>query len=169
MPWNTPITWVASQVVTAPNLNEQIRDNLLYLVSRPKQAIRRINAAVYTTTSTSFVNIDATNLSIDLTLVSGNVLVCFQAATVVDATYTGNAAVDFSIDGTRHANTTNGFGFALGAGTGANGTIINYVVPVTGLSVGSHQFRAMWRTNAATAMLQSASTTSPIFFGVIEV
>ena len=58
MTWITPKTWAVDELVTASMLNTHLRDNLNYLLGRPKQVIRRDNNATYTTTSTSFVDID---------------------------------------------------------------------------------------------------------------
>lgn len=164
MAWTTPTTWVASTVVSAATLNEQVRDNFNYLLSRPHQAIRRTAGADYATTSTTFVNIDATNLSIDLTMSGSTVLVLFNGV----FRNTETVYVDFSVDGTRHANTTEGIGLAT-LQTTSNYMLAGYAVLVTGLSVGAHQFRPMWRVASGTGALRATTSTSPVFFSVIEV
>jgi hypothetical protein len=162
MAWTTPITWTAGTVVGAANLNEQLRDNFNYLLSRPRQAIKRTAGADYTTTSTSFVNIDATNLSINLTMSGSAVLVAFSGV----LRQTESVFLDFSVDGTRHANTSNGIGVATLTST-ANDQLAGYTILVTGLSVGSHTFNAMWRVASGTGVLRAIN--SPVFFSVIEV
>lgn len=44
MPYNTPITWVAGDVLTAAQLNAQVRDNIAYLAN-PPAAMRRSSTA----------------------------------------------------------------------------------------------------------------------------
>jgi hypothetical protein len=162
MTWTTPMTWVASSVVSAAQLNEQLRDNLVYLLSRPHQRI--IRDAGYSTTSTSFVDIDSTNLSITLTLSSGAVLVGLE----VNAFYDGSGSrpvFDITIDGTRYANAV---ATGLGGITGVSGSFtvhLSFTVLVVGLTVGSHIFRPVWR-NSTTG---TASLVSPVVFWALEV
>lgn len=163
MAWTTPLTWSAGSVVSAANLNEQVRDNHNYLISRPHQRIIRA-VSDYSTTSTTFVNIDATNLSIDLTTSGTAVLVGFNGV----IRQTESVYLDLNVDGTRYANTTNGIGIATISST-ANDQLSGFVVLVTGLSVGSHQFRPMWRVASGTGVLRSASSSSPVCFWAVEV
>jgi hypothetical protein len=145
MPWTTPITWAAGSVVGASQLNQQVRDNLNYLISRPHQVIKR--DATYSTTSTVFVEMDSVNLSINLTLSGSAVFVGFSASVVNPAQF------DLSVDGVRYTSFANGLlshtiGFAYSAP-------ISYAVLVNGLSVGSHTFRPLWCVPAA-RLLQAA-------------
>lgn len=153
MPWTTPITWTAGSVVGASQLNQQVRDNLNYLLSRPHQVIKR--DATYTTTSTAFVEMDSVNLSITLTLSGSAVLVGFSATIVNPAQF------DLSVDGVRYTSFANGLiyhniGFAYSVP-------ISYAVLVNGLSVGSHTFQPLWRVPGAFA------TASSVVFWACEV
>lgn len=152
MAWTTPPTFVSGQVVTASDMNNLVRDNETYLLSgRPKNAVFRDNNGSYTTTSTSFVDIDGTNLSITLTLNGSAVLIGFSGA----VTMTGNPMrFDISVDGT-----------LLGA-AGVDGmAIVTTNGPIclvalkTGLSAGSHTFKIQWRVGSGTATLYSGSGT----------
>ncbi len=140
MGWTTPITWTVSQIVGASDLNSQVRDNLTYLLSgRAKTVIVRDNAASYGVTSTTFVDVDPTNLSITLTPQSGIVEIGFAGAGGYSST--SQVAFDVDIDGTRYAN---GFGDGITALLGANGPI-GFTVTKTGLSIASHTFKLQWK------------------------
>jgi hypothetical protein len=157
------MTWVASSVVSAAQLNEQLRDNLVYLLSRPHQRI--IRNAGYSTTSTTFVDIDSTNLSITLTLSSGAVLVGLEVNAFYDGGSGSRPVFDITIDGTRYANAV---ATGLGGITGVSSSFtvhLSFTALVVGLTVGSHVFRPVWR-NTVTS---TASLVSPVVFWALEV
>jgi hypothetical protein len=171
MAWTTPITWTTNQLVAASDMNAQIRDNENYLFSgRPGSTIKYDAGASYTTTSTSFVDIDATNISITLTISSGRALVMFMS--VSDA-QVQNGAFDISVDGTRIGSAgTNGISASFMTNAVDTSTTTIGVV-VTGLSVGSHTFRPQWRKLNGTATMFAGNGVAqqdfiPVF-SVIEV
>ena len=51
MVWTTPITWSTGQVVTAPQLNEQVRDNLTYIMSTAQATTAKILDTIYQNTT----------------------------------------------------------------------------------------------------------------------
>lgn len=169
MAWTTPTTWTAGSVVTASDLNAQIRDNLLYLLVRPGSVVKRVvaNNGSYSTSGSaaSFAYIDTTNLSITMNTSGGNVIVGFSAAFG-----NGPIAVDFDIDGTRYTTSNMGIGqFAWHPNNGVV-NLISYSELVTGLSVGSHTLKAMWKgLSAGTVVLWSGTLTSPTVFWAMEV
>jgi len=75
MAWTAPKTWTVDGVLTAADMNTYVRDNLHYLLSPNKGVIIRNNNGDYSTTSTSWVDVDATNLSLTITTHGGPVLV----------------------------------------------------------------------------------------------
>ncbi len=174
MAWTTPDTRSAGDVLSAANYNTYLRDNLNYLFSgRPKFAILRDNGASYTTTSTSFVDVDATNLKGTLTLSGSAVLIGFQC--VLASSGAGGPLApqfDISVDGVR-----------VGA-SGADGLMrasstTTYVYPgvallalITNLSAGSHTFKVLWKCNQAlTVTMYAGNGTSgedfiPHFWGI---
>lgn len=167
--WTTPITWNVDQLVTNTDLNEQLRDNLDYLLSPNHERILRDNSGTYSLTNvTTFQDIDATNLSIDLETHGGPVWVHFQAIA-----YTSGTAVlgyfDIAVDGTRI-----GTAFTLGLAT-VNSSDGNERRPtsisllLTGLSAGTHTIRPQWRTGSGdTITLLANSSTNPLILEAIE-
>ncbi len=164
MAWTSPSTWAAGSVVSAVALNQQLRDNALYLLSRPHQMIKRTAGANYETTSTTFVPIDSTNLSISLTLSGSAVLVNFSGVTEVPSGG-GSAYYDLEVDGVRYSPTANGSLQAPFSGANAP---LQLTLLITGLSVGAHTFRPVWRSvSGGTARLLAVSY--PITFFAMEV
>jgi hypothetical protein len=149
--WTTPATWAASQLVTASDLNVQMRDNLGYLFARPQVRILRDNGADYTTTSSSFVPVDSTNLKITLTISGSAVLLCFIG--VFYNTTANEVHVDLDVDGSRVGSAGND-GLAF---TGQAPATVSIVVLVTGLTPGAHTFNVQWRADGGTAHLHSGS------------
>lgn len=168
MAWTSPATWTAGQVVGAADLNSQLRDNMSYLLNgRPKQVIKRDNAGDYTTTSSSFVAIDSTNLAITLTLSGTIALLMFSGMFNggFNSSYGPHTALDFDIDGTRYLSAGNeGFGSYNSAVNNNSGKVINTIMAlVTGLSVGSHTFKVFWKTtDTQTSTLYAGSGVSEV-------
>jgi hypothetical protein len=149
--WHIPVSWSTGQLVTATNLNEQLRDNLEFLKTPPTALVSINQGSDYATTSTTFVDIDVTNLSLTITTAGGDVLIAFMA-------YTGGTSrlyFDVSIDGTRVGG-DDGFVSAVAA---AN-TPVTLVVLKQGLAPGSHTFRVQWKVNSGTGTMYAGAGTS---------
>ena len=159
MPLNARTTWTAGQLVGASDLNAQIRDNVNYLFfERGKGTALRDNGASYTTTSATFVDLDATNLGRTVTIRSGFALVHFTG--VVEPSV-GSAAFDINIDGTRFAS--GGLDGVAMANSGSVGRqTVSFTVLVQGLSDGSHVFKVQWKSNGSTATLYSGNGSASI-------
>lgn len=65
MTWTNPITWVYKQIFTSAIFNEQIRDNLEYLKSRPL-TVATIGTTNQTGITTSWVKVTNSDLQIIL-------------------------------------------------------------------------------------------------------
>jgi hypothetical protein len=161
MAWTAPRTWSAAEVVTAAMLNSNVRDNLLH--GSIKQIVRReyeITATGYSTTSTTFVDVDATNLKADITLLGGN----------------GTLLALCSLMGS-NSNSTSYYDLVCGATRSYTSTTPNPVVTFnansvayplsiigfwTGLSVGLQTVKLQYRTASGTnpARVSQDSTAS---------
>ncbi|MCC7448388.1 MAG: hypothetical protein IT324_13285, partial [Anaerolineae bacterium] len=72
MAWTNMPTWLPDQVVGATDFNTYITDNMTYLFGgRGGNTVVRDNGASYSSTSSSFADIDSTNLAITTSIVSG--------------------------------------------------------------------------------------------------
>jgi hypothetical protein len=153
MPWTTPKTWVNSEPLTAVDLNTHLRDNLNALHAPPSAAYQLNETANYTTTSTTFVNVDNTDgkLSLTLTTTGGAVMIGFFGY----AYASGNTGfLDVELDGTR-----------IGGDDGLvvfynNIATTSFVLLKTGLSAGSHTFKLQWKVaGGGTATLYAGAGT----------
>lgn len=153
MAWTTPPSWSTSQLVTATQM-QVLSDDLSYLLNRPGNAVKRDNGSNYTTTSTSFGDIDGTNLKITLACSGSAVLLAFTGScTVTSGSY---IMFDFDIDGTRFAS-AGADGLTAHQLINANPSCICMAVIVTGLSAGSHVFKVQWRVSGGTGTLASGN------------
>ncbi len=155
MSFTTPKTYATGESLTAAELNQYQRDNIVALKDPPTDSHIVNEGSDYTTTSTSFVVIDSTDLSLQITTTGGDVVIAFNG-TVRQAT--SGATVHFEV-----FKDTDGGGFVAIAGedgmaltqattTNANNTVaINWLL--TGLAAGIHTFRLYWKVSAGTATL----------------
>lgn len=68
MAWSTPRTWTTNELVTASVMNTHVRDNLNALKSPPGAIYQNSSgSSLYTTSSTIWTDVDATNLKLTLT------------------------------------------------------------------------------------------------------
>jgi len=151
MGWSTPHTWQSGELVTATLLNTHLKDNLDFLKAPPTALYTLNQGSDYTTTSTSFVDVDATNLSLTITTAGGDVLIVFTG-------YGGGTSrlyFDILIDGVRMAG-DDGFVSAVNAVN----TPVAIVVLKQGLAPGSHTFKLQWKVNSGTGTLYAGAGTS---------
>lgn len=154
MSWTDPRTWAVGEVVTANLLNEQLRDNLNALHTTNGDEYTLDESTDYTTTSTSFVDVDATNLAVTLTTSGGDLLIGFSGGV-----YPPAGIVYFTVDVD---------GSPIMGDDGIVGTYRsnNYLEPVsfivlkTGLSAESHTVKLQWKVSASTAILYAGAGTS---------
>ncbi len=146
--WQSPIDWdaISGAFATATHLNEQLRNNLEWLKSRP---FNSASLTTKTTTSASFVEV--TESSIAITSVGGNMLI------IANGKLSNSAAalttLDLAIDGARVGDATNGL-------TRITNPVANYMDCIgmvwftsTPPSAASHNYSIYWKTNAGTASL----------------
>jgi hypothetical protein len=103
--------------------------NMEYLLNPHNSQILRDNSGAYTTNSTSFVDIDGTNLSITLTTYGGPVLVYFAGNIYRSAGSDAMVCLDVDVDDTRIASS---FAYGLIAAR-TNGAVARVAVSCTAL------------------------------------
>lgn len=150
MAWTSPKTWTA-EPLTSSDLNTHLRDNLNALKDPPSNKYTFNDSADWTTTSTSFVDIDTTDLSLAITTYGGDVLVHFFGTTTTSA---GQIFFDFTVDGTR-----NGGDDGL-VRVPSTLTPTSFTVLVEGLSAASHTFKMQWKVSSGTATLYAGAGTA---------
>lgn len=147
MSWNTPRTWLPGEVVTASLLNAHLRDNLnALLAGRPLAFTCRAGSADYSTSSTSFVDVDGTNLALTMNL-NGSRALLVATALIAGSQSDNICYLDWSADGAARAGGSNGLiQSALGT-TGLNFQAVTALAAFSGLSPGSHTFALQYRSN----------------------
>lgn len=118
----------------------------------PRDSYTLNEGSDYTTSSTSFVDVDGTNLALTITTNGGDVLVGFAGYSSLSANFTGwNVAVDgadyFADEGLARSPSQPQSVQAMPS----------FVVRITGLSAASHTFKLRWR--------QGISGTSTLYAG----
>lgn len=155
MAWTTPKTWVAGNTLTAAELNEQVRDNLDFLFSKPISVSNLDEAANYTTTSTTFVDVDATDLGRTITTSGGDVLVwcsnIYMKATARVGVFFNidvNGSLVAAHDGIAKATFVDAIALdSLGTG---NYAVLSFAFVVENVASGSNTFKLQWKQSNAT-------------------
>lgn len=157
--WTQPRDWSVDELVTAALLNEQLRDNLEFLKNPPTDLSDLDEASDYSTTSTSFVDIDATNLAQTIETEGGDVLVTFTG-TVSHYQGAYRMYFDIDVDGARQGGDDGIFSQVLMTQTNPYGVGICLAYWIQGLEAGSHTFKLQWKMNANTGYLFAGAGTS---------
>lgn len=160
MAWTDPKTWT-SEPLTSSDLNTQLRDNMEALKLPPTAHYDPQETADYTTTSTAFVDVDSTNLSLTITLGDvddSDVMIGFHAT--VNSNTDSRVYFDIDVDGTRLGN-PDGIIFVQRNDTAdAFDHMVSFVRLVTGLSAGSHTFTLQWKVSSGSATLHAGAGTA---------
>lgn len=166
MAWTAPSTWVASATLTAAQLNQQLRDNLLecapalandeggyFVVDDTNSIVQRLAEKAYvdaseTTTSTSFV--DLATVGPQVTVTSGVRAIVWYASQVSNSGAGGISRVAIDISG---ATTQSGqdsqslFFESTAANDAYNASQVVFFDTLTG---GSNTFTLKYRVSAGT-------------------
>jgi hypothetical protein len=145
MTYTAPTTRSAGDLITHSIWNTDVVDNIAAL-KNPPVAVQLVNeGADYTTTSTTFVDIDGTDLAKTITTYGGDVLLIFTATIAMQST-DNNVYLDFTVDGSR----VGGDAGLVATGVTRDGQLgaITMAYLVTSLAAGEHTFKVQWRTTA---------------------
>lgn len=162
MPAGTPKSpWLSGDVLAGTDLNTELRDQLIALFTPPQAHI--VRAAIYTTTTT-WADIDSTNLKLLITPLRANATLRIDLQIPLSHSAGGYAQIGFTVDGTRYSN-VNGL-FQVNPAPAAP-TVYSLYRDITGLSAAQHDIRVQWQTGSAT--LTADGGAYPILFDVIEI
>lgn len=167
--WTTPKTWALDDVLDAPTLNQQVRDNIEYLANRPMAWIKHVyssNENIYPTATGTFTHI--TDLDVSLTTNTGRVMytchvpIVDSARAVYFDVYIPELNIYLSTDSTTPAT------YGLARSQSANNA---YDVPVTiaapiELAAGTYTFQLMAYASAATVYIAADTAVIPIVMEV---
>lgn len=105
MSWTVPVTWTTGQVVGASDLNTQIRDNLLYLLSGRPWGVNTFSSSAITFNSTVDVALSTSLARIAITPSHTNAKVLVVANVFLSSGSGGNLYMSIGVDGTVVSNT----------------------------------------------------------------
>jgi len=164
--WTLMNDLTTGDLVTEADM-DALRGNLEYLLDPNHQRIRR-DSGNYSTTSTTFVDVDSTNLSITLETHGGPVLVSLVGA----ASMSGASVVtyfDLTVDGVRQGSASGTGDGLLAFGSPASSVRhnVSFGYLITGLPAGTYTFKLQWRVSSSTVYL-FAGTDNPANFSAIE-
>lgn len=151
--WTTPKTWNTGDPLTAADMNTHIRDNFEFIKSPPSAVYKSNEIADYATTSTTFVNVDATNFSFSITTAGGWVLVGFAGN--ISTSVAAKVNFDVEVDGVRQGS-DDGY---LCQDTSTTEESISFVIPLSGLTAAPHTIKLQWKTSAGTATMRAGAGT----------
>ncbi len=150
MSWTTPKTWTPGDVLSASELNTHLRDNPNYLLSGFAMAsVIHEPASDYTTTAGSFVDVDATNLKLTLTVKGGRAVVYASFHLASDGTANSSGEATVLCDTATYPDGSGANGLVRLKTTGTQ--VVSLVAFFSGLAEGSHTFKLQFRNAAAGA------------------
>lgn len=169
--WVTSRTWTAGELVTASIMNAHVRDQLNALKSPAYFRCYIDEASDYSIVATSsFTDIDATDLGATITTGGGAMLITFQGNFIYSAGVATALYLSISVDGTTQV-TDDGIVRAVPSSS-TLGFPSTFVWLVPALSAGSHTFKLQWKTGATgTYIMYAGAGTStgdmhPLFTGI---
>lgn len=157
MVWSTPKTWTG-EPLTSPDMNTEIRDNLNALKNPPSDSYMANESSNYTTTSTSFVNVDGTNWSFSLDTNGGDVFVHFDGS-FGQSSNTQKYYLDVTVDGTRLGQ-DDGLVVDTIDVAGSHVIATGFTRLISGLSANTHVFVLQWKTQGGTLTMYAGAGTS---------
>ena len=157
MAWTSPKTWASGDVLTASDMNTYVRDNSLYLLTSRIQSYRRTSGN-YTISSSSFADVDGTNLAFTRTSNSTQLEVIVSGGT-------SNSANDqnqfvLSLDGTDTP--------VLFFGGGTGGVTFCFMQVFTVTAGVSHTIKLRWRAVSGTGTLYGTNTADAFPAGCVS-
>ena len=148
MAWTAPKTW-SSEPLTSLDLNRNVRDNLNHLKNRLDSSAGKFvsGEALLQTTANEFVDVDAVNLSLELTTHGGDVLLGFTG-TVQSTAGSGSVYFNVAVDDVDYV-ADDGIIKNQNSGSADDNRHkpLSFVMLIAGLSAGSHTFKLRWKAS----------------------
>jgi hypothetical protein len=154
MAYTNPKTW-ASGVLLSTDMNTYIRDNQTALKDPPFDHYESDEVSNYSTASTTFVDVDATDFSLSITTTGGDIFVGFTGMLV--GVTSNKVFFELELDGV-----------AVGGDDGITGmqsasTIampINFGYWIIAPSAASHTVKLQWRVTGSTTTIYAGAGTA---------
>ena len=165
MAWTTPKTWT-SEVLTSDDMNTYLSDNTQYLYDEvtytPGEYTYIRTTGDYSTTSSTYVDMDASNMVATITTNGGDVLVTFAGSLKRSGGTASGVAIGVDYDGTVYRPIY----ILVDQLPGVNAS---FSFIIDNVSAGSHTFRMQWAIPGATSTAYIwASSGNSAHFSVRE-
>lgn len=157
--WTQPRTWTTGEIVTAAHLNSHLRDNLEYLALRQNTALNHFtctSSSAYSTTSSSFADVDASALAGTVTTLGGPLLIG-MAGTWKSSAASTDVCLDVLINGVRIGHVSYGVTFMQSAAAGLYQPLA--WSQVLAVAAGTYALKLQWRTSFGTLSLGPFNAT----------
>lgn len=150
-------TWTAGEQLTAAKFNTHLRDKFTAL-KVPAGGYNKINEGTdYTTTSTSFTDIDATDMALTVTTGGGDFEFHFSGC-VVNGTVSARTYFDVLVDGVAFAG-DDGL-LVVTSQSSASPVNASFSIRIPSLSAASHTFKVQWKVSAGTSTMHAGAGTA---------
>lgn len=148
MAYTTPSTWVAGNVLTAAQLNQQVRDNVSFLAGTKGAEI----VTSQTTASTSYTDLATAGPAVST--LTGTTALVLLSALLLNNTSTNLCYMGFAISGATTVAAGDEDALIYQAFANNGQAQMGTVVLVTGLTAGTNTFTAKYRVNGGTGTFQ---------------
>lgn len=163
MAYTQPTTRNTGDSITASVWNTDLVDNLIAIKNPPTDSYVADEGADWTTTSTSFVDVDGTDLSLTITTTGGDVIVHFHGVFLMSFN-SDIVKLNVSLDGVNVAADDGITGASFYNSASALKLPISFTRLITGVSAGSHTFKLRWRVAANSVTLYAGAGTTNFDF-----
>lgn len=144
--------------MTASIMNAHVRDQLNALKT-PAGGYNKLNlGSDITTTSTSFVDVDATELALTFTTGGGDVMIFFSGSVRNTASVRNYFDIYESVAATRYGG-DDGLIYTI-TSNATTATNASFAVRITGLSAASHTFKLQWKVASGTGVILAGAGTA---------
>ena len=140
MTWTSAVTQITGALISASTYNGQLIGNLNHLYQRPAWDVLWKMPSAVTKTGTTFTDVDATNLIVNITVNTPQILCAAMVPT--EGLTGGRCYLDFILDSTTRAGST-----TYGSASGLRDQTIPVFGRFTGVSAGAHTIKLQFSTN----------------------
>lgn len=157
--WTNPKTWVADELVTASAMNEQIRDNLLWLKAPPSRQYTALGDGDWVSSSTNWVDVDSTYLAFYMSSTGGDLLVHFHGTLALSAT-DNIVYFDLLMDGEMVAGDQGIIAIQNPDSAMAQRIVtVSFTRRIRNVSPMAHLVRLQWRVNTGSVRMYAGTTS----------
>ena len=154
--WTTPKTFAEDEVLTYLDVNTYLSDNTEFLFDRPSDEYVVDGGTDYTTTSTTFVDVDATNLKLEITS-GGSHLLVHGHIILSNVSVSAYVYLDIEVNGVRQGGQAGIVGMRS---VSANDRTTVTFSRLLDLPADDYEIKLQWRVSAGTAKMYNGDAAA---------